>query len=156
MRVTRKPCSNKHRAKLMGSRRCRVVDGDLRLAQKLLRVKERLLRSCFVFGRVTSLFQRLAERSKVFPNGFCRMAQGQIQNVPPSRFESASPPAFAGGLWRCEAPTRPFLIILIRLADRDIAKRPPRFPNDLHELGRFVGRKAVSEDIHAVVLRARL
>ena len=49
-----------------------------------------------------------------------------------------------------------FLIILIRLADRDIAQRPPRLADDFHEFGRFVGRKAVSEDIHAIVLRARL
>ena len=119
-------------------------------------MKERRLGPCFVFGRVIACSERLAERLQVPPDGFCRMAQGQIQKRSAEPVRERFAARLCGGIVGDVKRRRGhFLIILIRLADRDIAQRPPRLADDFHEFGRFVGRKAVSEDIDPVVLRAR-
>ena len=140
-----------------GSGRCGVVDGNFRIPQKRLCVPQRLLRARFVFCRVIGYVERRAEGLKISADDLRRVAQGQIQECSAEAVCKRLPARFCRGIvGDVKRGRRHVLIVFIGSALRDIAQRALRQTNDFDKLGGFIGFKAVSEDVDACVLRARL
>ena len=118
---------------------------------------QRLLRARFVFCRVIGYVERRAEGLKISADDLRRVAQGQIQK----RSAEAVCKRLPARLCRrivgdVKRGRRHLLIVFIGSALRDIAQRALCQADDFDKFGGFIGFKAVSEDVDAQILRARL